>query len=461
VADYLLDLSRNRLTKQLVRQLKLPIPLPEPLARPTGPWTEAELTGRQIALGAARGGQLGAALKDIVTDAGGRIEKQAGPDVLLHGLLLDATGIKVVGDLGALYDCIKPRLSSLTPCSHVLLVGPTPETTSTPAAAAAAAALSGFVRSLSKELGRKGTTVQLLTATPEAIMDSARFTGPVRFFLSGRAAFISGQILPVTETVQAPSSQAIPIRPLADKIALVTGAAQGIGAEIARRFAAEGAKVIGLDRPQAMSTLEPLMQELDGASIAVDLLTPEAVRTTAEHIAAAFGHVDIIVNNAGMTRDKTLGRMPRDFWDDVLQVNLAAPIALTEAFVNGEDDLIKLLSPGGRVIFLSSVAGLAGNVGQTNYATAKAGLVGYTEALATRVAARGITVNALAPGFIETRMTKAMPLGVREVARRFNALGQAGQPLDVAEAAVFLASPAAYGITGAVLRVCGHNLIGA
>jgi 3-oxoacyl-[acyl-carrier protein] reductase len=250
-------------------------------------------------------------------------------------------------------------------------------------------------------------------------------------------------------------------KPLAGKTALVTGAAHGIGAAICRRLAAEGARVLGLDRPQEQAALDALMAEISGQALAADLLDPNAPRAVATKIAAEFGAIDILVNNAGITRDKTLGRMPRDWWDDTVAVNLTAPLKLTDAFVHGEDDLIKLLNQGGRVVCMSSIGGIAGNAGQTNYAAAKAGLIGYVRALAPRIMARGITVNAVAPGFIDTRMTQAMPVAIREVARRFNALKQGGQPEDVADAVVFLASPGAGAITGAVLRVCGLNLIGA
>jgi len=143
-------------------------------------------------------------------------------------------------------------------------------------------------------------------------------------------------------------------------------------------------------------------------------------------------------------------------WDQTLAVNLGGVIRTTEALLSNN-----LLRDGGRVIGLSSVAGIAGNVGQTNYAASKAGVIGFVRSLAARVADRGITVNAIAPGFIETRMTAAIPAVIREAGRRLSALGQGGLPTDVAEAIVFLASPGAQGITASTLRVCGGALIGA
>jgi 3-oxoacyl-[acyl-carrier protein] reductase len=204
------------------------------------------------------------------------------------------------------------------------------------------------------------------------------------------------------------------------------------------------------------------MTELKGSSLIMDLLDPEAVPKMISYLKAHVSKVDILVNNAGMTRDKTLARMPRDWWDDTLTINLQAPLKLSQALLaaKGEHDQ-PLMPSGGRIICMASIAGIAGNAGQTNYATAKAGLIGGVRALAAAAAGRDITVNALAPGFIETRMTAAMPTALREVARRFNSLNQGGLPVDVAEAAVFLSMPGAGGISGDVLRVCGQNLIGA
>ena len=167
------------------------------------------------------------------------------------------------------------------------------------------------------------------------------------------------------------------------------------------------------------------------------------------------GGVDIVVHNAGVTRDKTLGRMNEERWRQVLGVNLVAVNRVTAALVDG------VLKDDGRLICLSSIAGIAGNVGQTNYAASKAGIIGFVEMMSTQLAGRGVTVNAIAPGFIETRLTAAIPVAIREVARRMNALSQGGQPDDVAQAINFLASPGAQGLTGNVLRVCGGSLVGA
>jgi 3-oxoacyl-[acyl-carrier protein] reductase len=203
------------------------------------------------------------------------------------------------------------------------------------------------------------------------------------------------------------------------------------------------------------------MKDIGGIAFAHDLVATGSIQHIISRIETEIGSLDILVHNAGITRDKTLARMPRDYWDDVLNINLRAPMELTSALVLSDSGLIRLMGPGGRIIFISSIGGIAGNVGQTNYAAAKAGLIGYTDALARKVESREITVNAIAPGFIETPMTNKMPLGIREVARRLNALGQGGHPDDVANTVFFLSAPAARGVSGAVLRVCGLNMIGA
>ena len=149
-----------------------------------------------------------------------------------------------------------------------------------------------------------------------------------------------------------------------------------------------------------------------------------------------------------------MARMKRAVWDQAIDINLGAVLRITEA-------LDPVINEGGRIICLSSIAGIAGNTGQTNYAASKAGIIGLARSFGAAYADRGIRVNAIAPGFIETRLTKAIPFGIREVGRRFCNLNQGGIPLDIAEAVTFLASPGAAGLEGNVLRVCGGNLLGA
>jgi 3-oxoacyl-[acyl-carrier protein] reductase len=240
---------------------------------------------------------------------------------------------------------------------------------------------------------------------------------------------------------------------LANQIAVVTGAGRGIGRAITLRFAAEGADVVCVSR--TVENSEKVAAEVQATgrqawAIAVDVGDAAAVAAAGEQILAAAGRVDILVNNAGITRDGLAMRMSEADWDAVLDTNLKGAFLFTKALVRG---MIKQRS--GRIINLASVIGLMGNAGQCNYAASKAGLIGLTMSLARELASRGITVNALAPGFIETDMTAALNAALREELLKRIPLGSFGQPDDIAAAALFLASPGARYITGQVLTVDG------
>ena len=214
--------------------------------------------------------------------------------------------------------------------------------------------------------------------------------------------------------------------------------------------------MICLDVPAQGEQLAEIANEIEGSALQLDVTGEDAPRALADHLRERHGGVDVVVHNAGITRDKTLGRMDESMWDSVLGVNLTSQEHVNEVLLN--DDVLR---PGGRLVFVSSVSGIAGNRGQTNYATSKAGAIGEVEALAPVVAKRPATANAVAPGFIETQMTAAMPLATREAGRRMNSLTQGGLPVDVAETIAWLASPASAGVNGNVVRVCGQSLIGA
>jgi 3-oxoacyl-[acyl-carrier protein] reductase len=197
--------------------------------------------------------------------------------------------------------------------------------------------------------------------------------------------------------------------------------------------------------------------KVGGTALTLDVTADDAVDKITEHLREVHeGRADILVNNAGITRDKLLANMDEARWDSVFAVNLLAPLRLTQGLVgNGA------LGEGGRVIGLSSMAGIAGNRGQTNYAATKAGMIGLTDALSAEYADKGITINAVAPGFIETKMTEAIPLATLEVGRRLNSLYQGGEPVDVAETIAYFASPASNAVTGNTIRVCGQAMLGA
>jgi len=240
---------------------------------------------------------------------------------------------------------------------------------------------------------------------------------------------------------------------LANQIAVVTGAGRGIGRAIALSFAGEGADVVCVSR--TAENAEKVAQEVRALgrkawAHAVDVADAAAVAATGEKILAEAGKVDILVNNAGITRDGLLMRMSEADWDAVLDTNLKGAFLFTKAFTR---PFIKQRS--GRIINVASVVGLIGNAGQANYAASKAALLGFTKSVARELASRGITANALAPGFIETDMTAALNEQMRAELLKSIPLNSFGQPADIAHAALFLASPAARYITGQVLTVDG------
>ncbi|PTT88127.1 short chain dehydrogenase, partial [Pseudomonas sp. HMWF005] len=196
-----------------------------------------------------------------------------------------------------------------------------------------------------------------------------------------------------------------------------------------------------------------LAARLGGRSITLDICAEDAATQLIEHLPDGL---DILGHNAGITRDKTLANMTPEFWDAVLAVNLNAPQVLTKALLDNGT-----LHDNARVILLASISGIAGNRGQTNYAASKAGLIGLAQAWAPTLLERGISINAVAPGFIETQMTAHIPFGLREAGRRMSSLGQGGLPQDVAEAVAWLAQPGTGAFTGQALRVCGQSVLGA
>ena len=240
---------------------------------------------------------------------------------------------------------------------------------------------------------------------------------------------------------------------LANQIALVTGAGRGIGRAIALKFAAEGADIVCVSRTTENS--EKVAGEIRALgrkawAFAVDVSDAAAVNAASEKILAEPGRVDILVNNAGVTRDGLMMRMSDEDWDTVLNTNLKGAFLFTRAFSRSF-----LKQRSGRIINVASVIGLIGNAGQCNYAASKAALLGLTKSLAREFGSRGITVNALAPGFIETDMTAVLNAELKTNLLKQIPLNSFGQPDDIASAALFLASPAARYITGQVLTVDG------
>ncbi|SEQ82755.1 3-oxoacyl-[acyl-carrier protein] reductase [Pseudomonas sp. NFACC02] len=364
----------------------------------------------------------------------------------IKAVVFDASALVHTDQLGQLREFFQPVLRHLDHSAHLVILARAPDSMSDPLAASTQQAIEGFSRSLAKEM-RNGGTVQLLQVEEGA---EDQLEGALRFFLSPKSAFISGQVIRLSACEAKVQDWS---RPLAGRKALVTGAARGIGAAIAETLARDGADIVLLDVPQAKSDLEALAARLGGQAVVLDICAPDAAAQLIDRIPDGL---DIVVHNAGITRDKTLANMTPDFWDSVLNVNLNAPQVLTQALIEAG-----ALHDNGRVILMASISGLAGNRGQTNYTTSKAGLIGLARAWAPSLKERGISINAVAPGFIETSMTAHMPFALREAGRRMSSLGQGGLPQDVAEAVAWLSQPGTGSVSGQVLRVCGQSVIGA
>ncbi|MCW2689336.1 MAG: 3-oxoacyl-ACP reductase [Mycobacterium sp.] len=430
---------------------QLGVPQPEPLRRYRR--GEPPLAGSLLIGGEGRVVEpLRSALAEdydlVRNNLGGRWADSFG------GLVFDATGIASPAGLTTLHDFFTPLLRNLGHSSRVVVVGTTPDEAGSVDERIAQRALEGFTRSLGKEL-RNGATVALVYLSPDAKPAATGLESTLRFLLSGKSAYVDGQVFYVGAADSTPPADWD--RPLDGKVAIVTGAARGIGATIAEVFARDGAKVIAIDVEQSAEALAETATRVGGTALALDVTAEDAVDRITEHLREHYnGRADILVNNAGITRDKLLANMDDARWNAVLAVNLLAPQRLTEGLVDSA-----AIGEGGRVVGLSSMAGIAGNRGQTNYAATKAGMIGLTQALAPVLADNGITINAVAPGFLETAMTAAIPLATREVGRRLNSLYQGGQPVDVAETIAYFANPASNAVTGNTIRVCGQAMLGA
>ncbi|WP_288797492.1 3-oxoacyl-ACP reductase [uncultured Arsenicicoccus sp.] len=379
----------------------------------------------------------------------------------LGGIVLDLSDARRPSDLAALPELAAPAVKRLARNARVVVLGTDPTQLTDPVQVATQRALDGFTRSLAKEL-RAGATANLVLGpvreggTGEGVSQQAEANvgEAVRFFLSGRSAFVDGQPVRVSDA----AAQANPSvdRPLDGRVAVVTGAARGIGAAIARTLHRDGATVVCVDVPAAGEALARVANEVGGTALQLDVTAEDAGRRTLDHARTRHGGLDIVVHNAGITRDKLFVNMDESRWDSVMAVNLASILQMNETLL-GPDGL----GEGGRLVCLSSQSGFAGNRGQTNYSATKAAIIGLVGALAPQLAERGITINGVAPGLIETEMTGKMPFATREAARRLSSLQQGGLPVDVADTIAWLVQPASAGVNGQVIRVCGQNMIGA
>ncbi|MEU3610780.1 3-oxoacyl-ACP reductase [Streptomyces sp. NPDC006872] len=436
MADRYLSFTATAPGRFLTRRLGLPQPAALRRWSPEHP----SLTGSLLHLTA---GTTALDLAPVLARTGLPLDGSADP----AAVVLDATGVRDVETLAEVHAALHPVVRSVAASGRVVVLGsPLDAAADDHHRAAVQQALEGFVRSLGKEIGR-GRTVNLVRLTDASAAEST-----LRFLLSPRSAYVSGQVIGVG--AEGPEGTVDWALPLAGRTALVTGGARGIGEAVAETLARDGAHVVVLDIPQAEADARRVAERLCGSALALDITAADA----GERIAAELPDgIDVLIHNAGITRDRRLVNMPAERWGSVLDVNLASVLRTTDALLAKG-----ALRTGGRIVATASIAGLAGNAGQTNYGASKAGIAGLVRSLAPRaLAGHGVTVNAVAPGFIETKMTAAVPLFIREAGRRMNSLAQGGLPVDVAETTAWLAHPASGAVNGQVVRVCGQSLLGA
>ncbi len=421
---------------------RLGLPQPGKLERHT---PGSPVISGPVLLGAAPGGRLTEQLERLLGEIGAK--QASDSDERVKALVFDATGISDSTELVELQRFFHPNVMRVERSGRVVVLGTTPA--GRPAREATAQrALEGFTRSLGKEIGR-GTTVQLVYVAEGA---EGEIGSTLRFLLSPRSAYVSGQVIRIgAGTVKTPELNWK--RPLDDTLALVTGASRGIGEAIATTLHRDGANLVLLDVPALSEELKRVADRLGAETIELDITDEDAPAKIADQLVDG---IDVVVHNAGVTRDRTIAKMPEERWSSLIEINLSS-----QERINDELLARGLLRKNGRIVCVSSMSGIAGNSGQTNYATSKAGVIGMVEALAPALAERGATINAVAPGFIETQMTARMPIAIREAGRRMNSMSQGGLPVDVAETIAWFASPASTGVNGNVVRVCGQSLLGA
>ncbi|MFV0429200.1 MAG: 3-oxoacyl-ACP reductase [Arachnia sp.] len=371
-------------------------------------------------------------------------------------LIIDATLVREIAQLELVRQVLRPVMRRIENSGRVIILATDAVDVEGLEAKAVAQAIDGINRTVAKELPGGATSNLVYVRQAAAPADLA---STLSFLLEGRSAFVSGQSWGVGAQ-KAPHP--LTDRPFEGRVVVVTGAARGIGAAIARIFARDGAAVVAVDIPAAGQGLAETANQVSGSALQLDITAPDAGARIAAHVANVHGadaRIWALVHNAGITRDRLLANLDEKRWASVLEVNLAAEIRINDYLLG--NDIPGGLAPEARITGIASTSGIAGNKGQTNYAASKAGVAGLVRALRDELFQRPITCNAVAPGFIRTEMTDAIPFVQREIFQRTNSLQQGGNPVDVAETLAYLCGPASSGVDGQVIRVCGQNLVGA
>ncbi|MGJ9401973.1 3-oxoacyl-ACP reductase [Arthrobacter sp. KK5.5] len=445
MADSYLKLVNTGLSKELAKALGLPRPATLRRNTPDAPL----VPGPVVLLGA---GKAAFHLAETMLGWGLDVRRHDTGSDGIGAIVLALDAVEEPADLAEAALETGGALRHLLPGGRVVIVSRPPAVGDAPELAAARQGVTGLLRSLGREL-RGGATANGIQLAEGLGADAPSAVAALRFLLSGRSAYVDGQSLRIDSTRGTlPASWDVP---LAGKVAVVTGAARGIGAAIARTLRRDGATVVVVDVPAAGDALAGVANEVGGTALQVDVTRSDAAEVIVSHAVGRHGRLDIVVHNAGITRDKLLANMDRGKWESVLAVNIESQLRMNRGFLDAR-------LTGLRIVSLASTSGIAGNRGQTNYAASKAGVIGMVAATAPLLTGGTAGINAVAPGFIETEMTAKIPVATRAVARLLMpSLMQGGLPVDVAEAVAFLSSDSAAGINGQTLRVCGQSLVGA
>ena len=447
MSDSYLKLVNTKLGRKIISALGLPTPLI--LTRESS--DKPHRLTANLLLGASSNALYGDAIAGALVNT--EITSVAADTDKSCYLLFDASGIQSTAQAQQLYQFFHDHLRKLPRCGRVLIIGRAPNSADNVDYAVAQRGLVGFTKSVAKEIGRKGATANLLYVSNGG---EQALAAPLRFLLSAGCAYTNGQVVtayaPVTGQLAEPNWQ----RPLEGKTVVVTGAARGIGLAMSEVLARDGATVIGVDVPQAQAQLETAMSALGGIPLALDITADDAPQRLIDCCASQGEKLQGIVHNAGITRDKMLSRMTEQQWRLLIDINIGSIQRINQALL-----ATQMLDNGGRIVGVASISGIAGNLGQSNYAYSKSAVIGMVDSMSCICGERGITINAVAPGFIETQMTAAIPFATRQFGRRLCSLSQGGLPVDVAEVVAFYLSPQAAGINGNTLRVCGQNIMGA